>query len=78
MGLLIGRFIATQEVELEFDALADEVEDAASPIAARIAQWGRRRSEAGLIQRGPGQGTGTQKIWAKKSPDFSGLSRVGV
>ena len=45
MGLLIGRFIATQEVELEFDALADEVQDAASPIATRIAQLGRRRSE---------------------------------
>lgn len=38
MGLLIGRFIATQEVELEFDALADEVEDPASPIADRIAR----------------------------------------
>ena len=45
MGLLIGRFIATQEVELEFDALADEVQDAASPIATRIAQLDRRRSE---------------------------------
>jgi hypothetical protein len=56
MGLLIGRFIATQKVELEFDALVDEVEDAASPIAARIAQWGRRRPEAGRIQReGPEQ-----------------------
>jgi hypothetical protein len=42
MGLLIGRFIATQEVELEFDALADEVEDAGSPIAERITRLGRR------------------------------------
>ena len=42
MGLLIGRFIATQEVELEFDALADEVEDAASPIADRIARLAGR------------------------------------
>jgi hypothetical protein len=41
MGLLIGRYIATQEVELEFDALADEVEDAASPIADRIARLRR-------------------------------------
>jgi hypothetical protein len=56
IGLLIGRFIATQEVELEFDALADEVEDADSPIAARISQLGRRRAEPGRIQReGPEQ-----------------------
>lgn len=56
IGLLIGRFIATQEVELEFDALADEVEDAASPIAARIAQLDRQRGEPGRIQReAPGQ-----------------------
>jgi len=49
MGLLIGRFIATQEVELEFDALADEVEDAGSPIAERITRLGRRLgSEAAL------------------------------
>lgn len=37
MGLLIGRFIATQELELEFDALADEVRDPASPIGRRLA-----------------------------------------
>ena len=36
MGLLIGRFIATQEVELEVDALVDEVEDPQSPIGKRI------------------------------------------
>jgi len=41
MGLLIGRFIATQEVELEFDALADEVEDPNSPIGERLAGLGR-------------------------------------
>ena len=37
MGLLIGRFIATQELELEFDALEDEMQDAASPISRRLA-----------------------------------------
>jgi hypothetical protein len=42
LALLIGRFIATQKVELEFDALADEVEDAASPIADRIARLAGR------------------------------------
>jgi hypothetical protein len=41
MGLLIGRFIATQQVELEFDALADEVEDPDSPIAGRLAGLAR-------------------------------------
>jgi hypothetical protein len=56
IGLLIGRFIATQEVELEFDALADEVEDAASPIAARIAQLDQQRGEpAGIQREAPGQ-----------------------
>ena len=50
MGLLIGRFIATQEVELELDALADEVQDPASPIATRIAQLGRRLAEPGEIR----------------------------
>mgnify|MGYP003334793820 CR=1 FL=1 len=38
MGLLIGRFIATQALELEFDALADEVEDPESPIRRRLAE----------------------------------------
>jgi hypothetical protein len=51
MGLLIGRFIATKEVELEFDALADEVEDAASPIATRIAQLARPPAEPAPIHR---------------------------
>ena len=50
MGLLIGRYIATQEVELEFDALADEVEDPDSPIAGRLAGLGR----------GPSGGDGLQ------------------
>lgn len=36
MGLLIGRFIATQELEFEFDALVDELDDPTSPIAARM------------------------------------------
>jgi hypothetical protein len=55
IGLLIGRFIATQEVELEFDALADEVEDADSPIAARIAGLGRGAPSGGdgLKSEGP-------------------------
>ena len=55
MGLLIGRFIATQEVELEFDALADEVEDPDSPIAGRLAELGRgvpSRAD-GLKSKGP-------------------------
>jgi hypothetical protein len=47
MGLLIGRFIATQEVELEFDALADEVEDPDSPIAGRLAGLGRGAPSGG-------------------------------
>jgi voltage-gated potassium channel len=47
MGLLIGRFIATQEVELEFDALADEVEDDASPIGERLAGLGRGTPSGG-------------------------------
>jgi hypothetical protein len=51
MGLLIGRFIATQEVELEFDALADEVEDPDSPIAGRL---------AGLARGAPSGGDGLQ------------------
>ena len=51
MGLLIGRFIATQEVELEFDALADEVEDPDSPIAGRL---------AGLARGSPSGGDGLQ------------------
>lgn len=38
MGLLIGRYIATQQLELEFDALVDEVEDPDSPIAGRLAE----------------------------------------
>ena len=38
MGLLIGRYIATESVELEFDALADEAEDPASPLAARLVE----------------------------------------
>lgn len=38
MGLLIGRYIATQQLELEFDAFADEVEDPASPIGERLAE----------------------------------------
>jgi len=36
MGLLIGRFIATQQVELEVEALVDEVEDPGSPIGGRV------------------------------------------
>jgi len=55
MGLLIGRFIATQEVELEFDALADEVEDAASPIADRIARLERRGGAGGTADGNPPQ-----------------------
>ena len=51
MGLLIGRFIATQQVELEFDALADEVEDLDSPIAGRL---------AGLARGAPSGGDGLQ------------------
>jgi hypothetical protein len=51
MGLLIGRFIATQEVELEFDALADEVEDPDSPIGGRL---------AGLNREAPSGGDGLQ------------------
>ena len=51
MGLLIGRFIATQQVELEFDALADEVEDPDSPIAGRL---------AGLARGAPSGGDGLQ------------------
>ena len=51
IGLLIGRFIATQEVELEFDALADEVEDPDSPIAGRL---------AGLARGAPSGGDGLQ------------------
>ena len=47
MGLLIGRFIATQEVELEFDALADEVEDPDSPIGGRLAGLGRGAPSGG-------------------------------
>lgn len=47
MGLLIGRFIATQEVELEFDALADEVSDVDRSIAKQITRLGRRGSEPG-------------------------------
>ena len=55
MGLLIGRFIATQEVELEFDALADEVEDADSPIGERLAGLGRGAPSGGdgLKSEGP-------------------------
>jgi len=55
IGLLIGRFIATQEVELEFDALADEVEDAASPIGERLARLGRGAPSGGdgLKSEGP-------------------------
>ena len=49
MGLLIGRFIATQEVELEFDALADEVEDPDSPIAGRLAGLGRGAPSGGDV-----------------------------
>jgi len=51
IGLLIGRFIATQEVELELDALADEVEDPDSPIAGRL---------AGLARGAPSGGDGLQ------------------
>jgi hypothetical protein len=51
MGLLIGRFIATQQVELEFDAPADEVEDPDSPIAGRL---------AGLARGAPSGGDGLQ------------------
>jgi hypothetical protein len=38
MGLLIGRYIATESVELEFDALADEAEDPTSPLGRRLAE----------------------------------------
>jgi len=60
MGLLIGRYIATQEVELEFDALADEVEDPDSPIGGRLAGLGRGapRVGNGLQSEGP---PGTQR-----------------
>jgi len=47
MGLMIGRYIATQEVELEFDALADEVEDPDSPIGGRLAGLGRGAPSGG-------------------------------
>jgi hypothetical protein len=58
MGLLIGRFIATQEVELEFDALADEVEAAASPIADRIARLAGRVAAERQSGRQEGDGSG--------------------
>jgi hypothetical protein len=60
MGLLIGRYIATQEVELEFDALADEVEDPDSPIGGRLAGLGRGAPSVGdgLQSEGP---PGTQR-----------------
>ncbi|MCX5957267.1 MAG: ion channel [Cyanobacteria bacterium] len=60
MGLLIGRYIATQEVELEFDALADEVEDPDSPIGGRLAGLGRGAPSGGegLLSEGP---PGTQR-----------------
>lgn len=48
MGLLIGRFIATQEVEFEFAALADEVEDETSPIADRLSRLRQPRGLPGV------------------------------
>jgi hypothetical protein len=60
MGLLIGRYIATQEVELEFDALADEAEDPDSPIGGRLAGLSRGAPSGGdgLQSEGP---PGTQR-----------------
>jgi voltage-gated potassium channel len=60
MGLLIGRFIATQEVELEFDALADEVEDPDSPIGGRLAGLGRGAPSGGDGLKSEGS-PGTQR-----------------
>lgn len=42
LGLLIGRYIATQEVELELDALADAVEDGEIPVASVLVSEGQQ------------------------------------
>ncbi|WP_411871315.1 ion channel [Vulcanococcus limneticus] len=37
VGLLLGRFIATEELEFELEALVDEAEDPTTPLGARLA-----------------------------------------
>ena len=48
VGLLLGRFIATEQLELELEALVDEAGDPSTPLGARLAandgQAGMERS----------------------------------
>jgi hypothetical protein len=45
VGLLMGRFIATEQLEFEVEALVDEVEDANSPIRSRLNARGPERGD---------------------------------
>jgi hypothetical protein len=47
VGLLLGRFIATEQLEFELEALVDEADDPSTPLGARLVSGGERAADPG-------------------------------